>query len=235
MPDNIPGKVWSVKQPRFLNGFFPLILPLVVLAAVVLYAPSGVSKEILLPSECTTQCLSPYGEVLGVGSGDVPAYSNCNASCVVFSANNLAGTYTGIKWQCVEYARRWLLVNKGVVYGDVDVAADIWALDSVTRVKDKTSLKMLTYPNGNESPPQVGDLLIYARAYLKTGHVAVISKVDKKSHTVHVVEQNYLNTKWKGDYARSIPYIEQDKKIWLLDAYLLGWKRVAEQPVNSNK
>jgi hypothetical protein len=198
---------------------------------IALYTPVGISKESTLPAACTTHCATPYGEVVGMGVGNVPAYSNCNAGCVVFSPNKKEGTYTGIKWQCVEYARRWLLVNKGVVYGDVDIAADIWALDFVTRIKDNTKLKMPTFPNGNENQPQVGDLLIYAKAYLKTGHAAVISKIDPKSHTLQVIEQNYNNRKWANGYARSIPYIEQDHKFWVLDSYLLGWKRVTTQPL----
>jgi len=184
-----------------------------------------------LPATCTSDCKSTYGEVLGVGLGNVPAYSNCNADCVVMAPNKNQGTYTGIKWQCVEYARRWLLVNKGVVYGDVDVAADIWGLDAVTRVKDKAQLKMLTFTNGSTTMPKVGDLLIYAKAYLKTGHVAVIARIDAKSKTMEVIEQNFNNTKWTGGYARSIPYLERNQQIWLLDAYLLGWKRVTDKPV----
>jgi len=186
-----------------------------------------------LPDACSTQCKSGYGEVLGMGLGKVPAYSNCNAKCVVFSPNffpdKKSGTYTGIKWQCVEYARRWLLINKGVVYGDVDIAADIWGLDFVTRVKDKSKFKLLSFTNGDTTPPKVGDLLIYAKAYLKTGHVAVISNINEKTQQIDVLEQNFNNTKWQGDHARSIPYIKRDKSFWLLDPYLLGWKRVSDQ------
>ena len=212
-----------------------IYLALILSMSVSLYSPIVASKDQPIPEACTTECKTPYGEVLGVGLGNVPAYSNCNAGCVVFSPNKHEGTYTGIKWQCVEYARRWLLVNKGVVYGDVDVAADIWGLDRVTRVKDKVDFKMTSFTNGDKNLPQVGDLLIYAKAYLKTGHVAVISKVDSKSHTVEVIEENFENIKWAGNYARSIPYIERDKKYWLLDAYLLGWKRVTEEVVKAAK
>ena len=216
------------------NIFFKnIFLATTISLFITLYPPIGFSKEQPLPAACTTQCNAPYGEVLGVGLGNVPAYSNCNAGCVVLSPNKMDGTYTGIKWQCVEYARRWLLVNKGVVYGDVDIAADIWGLDYVTRVKDKTKLKMSTYPNGNEKQPEVGDLLIYAKAYLNTGHAAVIANIDRKLHTVQVIEENYNNTKWANNYARSIPYVEHDNKYWLLDSYLLGWKRVTTQPVNA--
>ncbi len=207
----------------------------VISFGAMFYSSVSFSKEQDIPKACTTQCKTSYGEVLGVGLGNVPAYSNCNAGCVIFSPNKEEGTYTGIKWQCVEYARRWLLINKGVVYGDVDIAADIWGLDSVTRTKDKVELKMLTYPNGNEHEPKVGDLLIYANAYLKTGHVAVVSKIDQNSNTVQVIEENYKNTKWPGDYARKIPYVVQDKQFWLLDSYLLGWKRVTEQLVKVEK
>ena len=216
---------------RYLNNIFAIAL----IGINIAYSPTGYSKDKPLPAACTTQCKTPYGEVLGVGLGKVPAYSNCSSGCVVFSPNKKDGTYTGIKWQCVEYARRWLLVNKGVVYGDVDIAADIWGLDYVTRVKDERKFKMSAYPNGNENLPKVGDLLIYAKAYLKTGHVAVISKVDPASKTVQVIEQNYNNTKWAHKYSRSIPYVKNDDKFWLLDAYLLGWKRVTEQQVNAKK
>lgn len=216
----------------YLKNVFALML---VTIAVGLYPPASYCKDKPLPEACTTQCQTPYGEVLGVGPGNVPAYSNCNSDCVVFSPNKKDGTYTGIKWQCVEYARRWLLVNKGVVYGDVDIAADIWGLDYVTRVKDKTKLKMLSYSNGNENLPTAGDLLIYAKAYLKTGHVAVISKVDSASKTVQVIEQNFNNAKWSHKYSRSIPYVKHDNKFWLLDVYLLGWKRVTGQQLNEKK
>ena len=92
---------------------------------------------------------------------------------------------------------------------------------------------MSTYANGNKTQPRVGDLLIYAKAYLKTGHVAVVSSVNSKAQTVQVIEENYNNTKWPGDYARSIHYVKQDKKFWLLDSYLLGWKHVTNQTLNS--
>ena len=39
----------------------------------------------------------PYGELLGVALGNVPAYSNCNAECVVFDPNKLDSTFTGIR------------------------------------------------------------------------------------------------------------------------------------------
>ncbi|MEJ2361364.1 MAG: CHAP domain-containing protein [Gammaproteobacteria bacterium] len=208
---------------RYGFGFYAVSLLLSLMPAL------GYARDTPLPAACTTHCKVVFGKVLGVGAGNVPAYSNCNANCVNRVPVIKNGTYTGIKWQCVEYARRWLLQNKGVVYGDVNLAADIWGLKYVTRVRDKTRLKMINYPNGSRIRPVAGDLLVYARAYLKTGHVAVISEVNAKQRRIHVLEQNYKNTKWPGDYARSIPYIKRHQHYWILDAYVLGWKHISKQ------
>ena len=216
---------WGLSMQRMTMQRLKIVLFVVACSILASTFPATTySKDKPLPVACTKDCRAPFGEVLGVGKGNVPAYSNCNAKCVVFSPNKKNGTYTGIKWQCVEYARRWLLVNKGVVYGDVDIAADIWGLNYVTRVKDKKKIKMQSFANGSKTKPVVGD-----KAYLKTGHVAVISAIDSKTHTIDVLEQNFNNTKWHDGYARSISYLKRGGQYWLLDSYLLGWKHVTQQ------
>ncbi len=178
-----------------------------------------------LPAACRAQCVTPFGTVLGVVDG-VPAYSNCSAQCVNPQPAKTNGVYTGIKWQCVEYARRWLLKHDGAVFADVDVAADIWTkIDHLERVDHKGSIPLRNYPNGSAQAPAVGDLLIYARAYLGTGHAAVITAVNLPAHEIEVAEENYLNEKYPGDYARRITLLERDQRYWVLDPYVLGWKR----------
>lgn len=180
-----------------------------------------------LPGQCQSNCVSSYGEVLGKSPAGVAAYSNCNSSCVVFEPAKYEGTYTGIKWQCVEYARRWLLVNEGVVYGDVDVAADIWnKIEHVSTVPGKKAIKLVNFVNGSTTMPARGDLLVYAREYLNTGHVAVVTAVDVKQGFIKVAEQNFLNSRWPGDFARKIKYVHSEGSFWLMDPYLLGWKRI---------
>ena len=78
----------------------------------------------------------------------MPAYSNCNSNCVIFEPNHQQDIYTGIKWQCVEYARRWLLEEQGVVFGDVEIAADIWELQQVNNPLSNKSLKFDSIVNG---------------------------------------------------------------------------------------
>lgn len=197
-----------------------LILTLIVNQFAVAYSPS-------LPEACTLQCVSDFGKVVGIAPSGVTAYSNCNNQCVNPEANFVEGIFTGIKWQCVEYARRWLLLNEKVVYGDVDIAADIWNLQSVHTPDKSQQFTFTSILNGSASANlQRGDLLIYAAAFLGTGHVAVVLSVDDKNQKIVVGEQNYTNKTWQQESAREISYLLNDERLWLLDSYLIGWKRV---------
>lgn len=190
------------------------------------------AKENLLPADlpenCRTECVSQYGIKLGTGPQNVEAYSNCNSNCVIFEPNRTNGTYTGIKWQCVEYARRWLLINKGAVYGDVDIAADIWSkIDYLSDVETNKKLPLENHLNGSKQAPQPGDLLIYAKAFFGTGHVAVVNGVNIEQGFVTVGEQNFNNQPWPANYSRKIELLNRDQRYWLLDPYLLGWKHLS--------
>lgn len=179
-----------------------------------------------LPAACLTDCVTPYGRALGRSPGGVVAYSNCSPRCVSRQANTIDGTYVGMRWQCVEYARRWLLFRDGVVYGDVDVAADIWTkIDSYKRVADGARIALEKHEEGGAVPPQVGDLLIYSRGYLGTGHVAVVLSVDLKWRRVTVGEQNYRNKVWRHRHARTLKLRQDAGRYFLRDPYLLGWVR----------
>lgn len=209
----------------------PARLIRLLLAAVWLVACAGTRADgagLVLPAACTRDCATPWGETLGAASG-VPAYSNCSAACFVPLPHRESGTFTGIRWQCVEYARRWWLLNRGVFFGDVDVAADLWLkVDTITRASDGGTQPLETHPNGDGAPPQVGDLLVYGREYLRTGHLAVVVAVDAQQGRLDVAEQNFLNRPWPAaDHARSVELLERSGRWWVLDPYLLGWKRIA--------
>jgi len=216
-------------QRRTIHTSLGLAIAAVALSAVVAFGLEPQSQT-NLPEACRTDCATPYSQVLGTAPGDVPAYSNCNAGCVIFTPNTKGGVYTGIKWQCVEFARRWLLDNMGVVYGDVDIASDIWSkIEFVSRVSDDSRIPLIAFENGSTEPPKVGDLLIYGKEFLNTGHVAVITGVDLTAGVLEVAEQNYSNRPWPADYARQIDVIDKNGRYWVLDAYVLGWKRVSKE------
>jgi hypothetical protein len=215
---------------RVSNGTLHKLLFIVLLTPAFHIAfAENMHKEI--PPACQTECKSPYGRLLGESPRGIKAYSNCRSGCVIFEPNRWNGTYTGIKWQCVEYARRWLLINTGTVFGDVDIAADIWdKIDHLTDVKTREQIPLETHLNGSVQAPEVGDLLVYAKAFKGTGHVSVVTGVDIKNGMVEVGEQNFNNESWTDDYARRILLIKNGAHYWLLDRYLLGWKHAMFRP-----
>jgi hypothetical protein len=221
------------RSSQVIVAFAILFLSLLTSSCARLAAPSNASLTALdrLPEACRSNCATPFGEWLGRAPGKVPAYSNCNAQCVVFNPNKLNGTFTGIKWQCVEFARRWLLVEHGAVFEDVKTASDLWSeVQALTRISDRTQIPLDNYLNGASEPPQAGDLLIYAKEYLDTGHVAVVTEVELNNGSLELAEQNFLNQKWPGNYARQVGLVQRGGRHWVLDAYVLGWKRMASSP-----
>ena len=204
-------------------------LLLLILSPLLLTSAQADNDE-ELPSECEIDCVSPYGNVLGVSRRGVEAYSNCQSDCVIYEPNQWKGEYTGIKWQCVEYARRWLLMNKGMTYGDVDFAADIWnEINHLTDISTNRPHPLETHLNGSNQPPRVGDLLVYASEFNDTGHVAVVIDADYEDGVIAVAEQNYNNETWPDDYSRKIELVRREDNYWLLDEYLLGWKHLKDR------
>jgi len=129
------------------------------------------------------------------------------------------GHFTGLQWQCVEYARRWLIVMKNVTFKSVYSADDIWNLKYVHSITTNDKYKFINHPiwskKGNNKPP-IGSLLIYKKTKdYPYGHVAVVVGHAKKSF-VYVAEQNESILKWTNSYSRKIN-INTEKNLY-------GWK-----------
>ncbi len=196
--------------------------------------------------ECRTACVTAHGVELGQNEG-VVAYSNCSERCIDETPNMVdlgAGepVYTGIIYQCVEYARRWWLMKRGVVFGSVDTADDMW-----TEVREATSptgdsaFRVSPMDNGGAAAPEVGDLVIYARdptmPRLRFGHVTVVVGVDLEAGVVFVAEQNFDNAPWAeaDSHARILALDTEGDRFTLRDdgvpdARIYGWLHLAAPP-----
>ncbi|BFT29108.1 bifunctional glutathionylspermidine amidase/synthase [Alteromonas sp. D210916BOD_24] len=179
----------------------------------------------------------PFGAVQGIASGNVPAYC-CDYDTVDETrlTNREAfrhyenGIYTGYKWQCVEFARRWLLINTGCVFDDVAMAYDIFNLESLKRVQDGKRLPLMSYKNGSPIEPEVGGMLIWQEGgeFAVTGHVAIIVGVEK--NRLYIAEQNASFSAWPAgmDYSRSLPiHKDEQGNVWVEEEEhgtpVLGW------------
>ncbi len=178
-----------------------------------------------------------FGALLGLGPGGVPAYSSDYATADKALLPNrqayhsyVDGHFMGYKWQCVEFARRWLYLSKGYVFDDVPMAYDIFRLHSVRVAKDGSRLPLRSFKNGARRWPEPGCLLIWDEGgeFDITGHVAIVSEVFRDR--IRCVEQNVENAVWPAGqtWSRELRVtVTQDGGYWIdcsySDAQILGW------------
>ncbi len=189
---------------------------------------------------CTSDCVHEFGITLGQANG-IKAYSNCQSQCVhpEFSFLNLTTGevsihkespkddnlhYIGLINQCVEYARRWWMVNKNITFGSIDSAHEIIYLSEGKNIRTNENFPLARSINGTATrPPKIGDLVIYypdrANPLWLHGHVAVVVEVDKKLRHVSLAEENYDNEIWQNPnkYARKISLFKVNGHYTLID------------------
>jgi glutathionylspermidine amidase/synthetase len=178
---------------------------------------------------CSNNCNSEFGSIIGK-SQLTTAYSNCHGNCLKLETNYVLlrnqQIPSGLKWQCVEYARRWLIENKQITFASVKYAYQIWDLRYGTQVEMGTEVPLLKYNNKTSKiAPEVGDLLIYSDDFAITGHVSVIVGVEANS--VIIGEQNYFNAPWDVEnYSRRLLLDKSsDGTYRIFDDSLMGWVR----------
>lgn len=107
-------------------------------------------------SKGTTSQDAPFGTLLGYAPGGVAIYSSDYSSLdpqeyeddAVFRSY-IDDEYMGHKWQCVEFARRFLFLNYGVVFTDVGMAWEIFSLRFLREVVNDNILPLQAFPNGS--------------------------------------------------------------------------------------
>ena len=191
--------------------------------SLVLYAISVFADD--------SDFVTPFSTVLGSNSG-VAAYSNGNSDNISGEYNELSIIRSGVKWQCVEYSRRWLILTKKLSFDPLPCASDIWHLDSLLGFEYypftyPTPLNRV--PNGSKCSPKAGNLVIYSRGGpgMTYGHVAIITHVD--TDYVLVAEQNWDNDYWPGNYARKLKMDYSNGSYTIYDEeHILGWMAYEE-------
>jgi glutathionylspermidine amidase/synthetase len=117
----------------------------------LLWSPCVVAEENapVFPVACQEKCFSPYGARLGATADGIEAYSNCQPKCVYEKPSLVGNDFAGIEWQCVEFARRWLMKEKGLTFGSIEVAADLWnKVDHLERLQTKERVQLHQILNG---------------------------------------------------------------------------------------
>lgn len=178
-----------------------------------------------------------FGTLLGYAPGGVAVYSSDydTADKQKYPKRKsfhsyVDGIYMGYKWQCVEFARRWMYINCGYIFDDVAMAYDIFELRTVRDLKHNTQLPLQAFKNGAKRHPEPGSLVIWEDGgeFEETGHVAVV--VEVHADKLCVAEQNVGHYLWPDNksYCRELKArVTQEGDYWLEcnydDATILGW------------
>jgi hypothetical protein len=142
--------------------------------------------------------------------------------------------YIGVIHQCVEYARKWWMLNQGITFGSIDSAFEILYLTEAKNIYTNEQFPLARSINGSATiPPKRGDLIIYAadrnNPKWRHGHVAVVVESDLKSGLVSIAEENYDNKPWQNPIAYS-----RQLRLFKVGAYYTLLDISPEQVVNAS-
>lgn len=177
-----------------------------------------------------------FGVLLGHAPGGVAIYSSdyktVNSNDYPDDASYrsyLGHEYMGYKWQCVEFVRRFLYLNHGVVFTDVGMAHEIFSLRFLRQVINEAILPLQAFANGSKKIPQAGALLIWddGGIFKRTGHVAIITQV--LSNKIRIAEQNVTDVRLPNgqQWTRELTMTISEEGYLLHDTFddttILGW------------
>lgn len=162
----------------------------------------------------------------GVTPHGTPAFSNQNDETFTAEVSKSGHFATGFRWQCVEFARRWLWDAKGLILPSIPMAAHIFYLGYVHDPALNRDVPTKSTRNGTTEPPVADSLIIYAQDSENfVGHVGVI--VEATETYIRVADQNRFFHHWEGKtYSKEFPVEKRaDGTYWIIDAEArpLGW------------
>lgn len=116
--------------------------------------------------------------------------------------NYIYNIKTGIKWECVEFIRRYFMIKHRLTFELVDNVYDMVNLKYFINI-DTLKLYFLNYyPRNSNFIPKVDDLVLFY--YKNTGHIAIISNTSNTSNVIEICEQNWENDWETSKYSRKI-------------------------------
>lgn len=128
-----------------------------------------------------------FNDVIGTFNG-VTAYSNQLGETNSKIDNYYNGIYTGIKWECTEFVRRYLIIIHKITFSEVV---------SAFQIPNATFTTLNGVPVRTSNELTIGSLVVWPKNCnneFPHGHVAIISSILPSG--IKVVEQNYVDAEF---------------------------------------
>lgn len=185
----------------------------------------------------------PFGHIIGIDRNNVIAFSSDyhtkthknvvdHSFISIDRSDRLVKIFCGIKYQCVEYVRRWLILKFGISFQEIDNAYMLYTVENIV-FKNIYTNHIIHYTkcsNGSTNIPEKGTLIIWDKTdTYKTGHVAIVSHVDDQY--IYIGEQNWDDRRWNEQYSRKILMTRTYNSIILDDSndynlQIIGWLKL---------
>lgn len=185
----------------------------------------------------------PFGTILGFIE-TIPVYS-CNynninsiyffnsyipGKIINFDHYNINNIYYGVKYQCVELIRRWLIHRYNLTFPNINTAYDMFDLSYLINIYTNEQVKWISVNNCSNIKPIIGSIIIWDKKgiFKQTGHLAIIINII--DNYIYIVEQNNENIKWsvKSPWSRKL-LLTFNNNIYTIhdkNEYILGWKKI---------
>ncbi|MDA9004105.1 CHAP domain-containing protein [bacterium] len=163
------------------------------------------------------------GEVVD-SLNDVEVYYNGGVNHVLERNKTPDGYNIGLKYQCVEFVKRYYLEHFNHRMPDTYGHAKDFFDETIAHgdVNPKRGLKQ--YRNNGNATPEGGDLLVYKPSITNPyGHVAIVSHVDLTTMEIEIVQQN------PGPFSpsRETYPLKEELSGWHIDNdRIVGWLRM---------
>lgn len=152
-----------------------------------------------------------FGREIGDGNG-VKVYDNGSTGWVDKECSIYNKKYMGIKWQCVEFARRYTYIKRGYL-----IPSNSLTYSAKSMWKNAAKLGLKTEKNGGGNRPRTNDLVF--STYGDYGHVGVITSAPgsiKKpgNYTITITHQNWSTQNNKQSHKTLTLTVKKGKKVW---------------------
>lgn len=131
------------------------------------------------------------------------------------------GYNLGLKYQCVEFVKRYYYEYLQHIMPDSYGHAKDFFDKTLTDGQKNEKRNLIQYTNPSKTKPQVGDLLIFrGTIFNKYGHVAIVSNI--KEYEIEIIQQN------PGPFGNSRENFALNKineKWSISNKRILGWLR----------
>ena len=179
----------------------------------------------VLATEVNTNPMHDTGDIVDEING-VKVYYNGSINSA--SGRNLSadGYNIGIKYQCVEFVKRYYYEHLGHKMPESRGNAKDYFDQDIQDGEINRARDLIQFKNSSSTKPAVDDLVVFKPwIFNRYGHVAIISNVTNSA--VEIIQQN------PGPFGKSretYPLTNQDGKWKIESDRLLGWLRMRDAP-----